>query len=75
MRYNFACALSSDMKDKDIEGALDLLGPYLAWVTRTELDWTKADPDMDPLREDPRFQAMIAAAEARLAAAESQAAT
>jgi adenylate cyclase len=69
MRYNFACALSVHLKD--IDGALDLLGPQLAQVTRSDLEWTKADPDMDPLREDPRFAAMIAAAEARLAAEEA----
>ncbi|HEY1415142.1 MAG TPA: TIR domain-containing protein [Caulobacteraceae bacterium] len=69
MRYNFACDLATHLGD--IEGALGLMGPYLAQVTRSELDWTKADPDMNALREDPRFQAMIAAAEARLAAAES----
>jgi hypothetical protein len=34
-----------------------------------DLDWAKADPDMAPLHEDPRFQAVIAEAEARLAAA------
>ncbi|HEY2482731.1 MAG TPA: tetratricopeptide repeat protein, partial [Caulobacteraceae bacterium] len=71
MRYNFACALGVHLKD--IDGALDLLGPYLAQVTRYDLDWTKTDPDMDPLRDDPRFQAMIAAAEARLAAEEAAA--
>jgi adenylate cyclase len=68
-RYNFACALGSQLND--VEGALDILGPYLALAARYDLDWTKADPDMDALREDPRFQAMIAAAEARVAASES----
>jgi hypothetical protein len=38
-----------------------------------DLDWAKADPDMAPLHEDPRFQAVIAEAEARLAAAEATA--
>jgi adenylate cyclase len=71
MRYNFACSLSAQLKD--IDGALGLLGPHLAQVTRSDLEWTKADPDMDPLRKDPRFQAMIAAAEARLAAEEAAA--
>ncbi len=33
------------------------------------LNHAKADPDLDPLRDDPRFQAMVAAAEARLATA------
>ncbi|HEY1415421.1 MAG TPA: TIR domain-containing protein [Caulobacteraceae bacterium] len=71
MRNNFACALSAHLKD--IDGALHLLGPYLAQVTRSDLEWTKTDPDMDPLREDPRFKAMLAAAEARLAAVEEAA--
>jgi adenylate cyclase len=66
MRYNFACTLSVHLKD--IDGALDLLGPYLAQVTRSFLDWAKADPDMDSVRDEPRFQAMIAEAEARLTA-------
>jgi adenylate cyclase len=73
MRYNFACALSTYLKD--IDGALELLGPHLAQVTRADLEWTKTDPDMDTLRQDPRFQAMIAAAEARVAAAEAATAT
>ncbi|HEY1879754.1 MAG TPA: TIR domain-containing protein [Caulobacteraceae bacterium] len=67
MRYNFACDLGTHLGD--IDGALGLMGPYLAQVTRSELAWTKADPDMDALREDSRFRAMIAQAEARLAAA------
>jgi adenylate cyclase len=66
MRYNFACDLGAHLGD--IDGALDLLGPYLAQVTPSELAWATADPDMDALREDPRFAAMIAQAEARLAA-------
>jgi adenylate cyclase len=66
LRYNSACSLCVHLKDTD--GALDLLDPYLAWTTRVDLDWAKVDPDMAPLHENPRFQAMIAAAEARLAA-------
>jgi adenylate cyclase len=73
MRYNFACTLCAHLGD--IDGALELLGPYLTQVPRSELAWVKVDPDMDALREDPRFRAMIAAAEARLAAAEAAATT
>ncbi|HEY2481796.1 MAG TPA: TIR domain-containing protein [Caulobacteraceae bacterium] len=69
MRYNFACATCTHLKD--IDGAFGLLGPHLAQVTRSELEWTYTDPDLDPLRKDPRFQAMIAQAEARLAAEET----
>ena len=67
MRYNFACDLGAHLRDTD--GALGLLGSHLAQVTPSELAWAKVDPDMDAVRDDPRFQAMIAAAEARLAAA------
>jgi adenylate cyclase len=66
-RYNFACALTTRLHDPD--AALELLGPVFETLAIGFLNHTKADPDLDPLREDPRFQAMIAAAETRLAAA------
>ena len=66
MRYNFACALCVYLKDK--EAALDMLGPVFETITDTFLPYVKADPDLDLLRDDPRYQAMQAAAEARLAA-------
>ncbi|MEJ0026841.1 MAG: adenylate/guanylate cyclase domain-containing protein [Rhizomicrobium sp.] len=66
MRYNFACDMAAQMGDKD--RALELLGPVLATMSIDFLNHAKADPDFDSLRDDPRFQAMIAAAEARLAA-------
>jgi adenylate cyclase len=67
LRYNFACALCSHLKDT--EAALDMLGPVFETITDTFLPYAKADPDFDLLRDDPRYQAMVAAAEARLAAA------
>ena len=66
MRYNFACGLASDRKGP--EAALELLGPVLAKISMSLLNHAKVDPDLDPLRNDPRFQAMMATAEARLAA-------
>jgi adenylate cyclase len=66
-RYNFACALVTYLKDFD--AALELLGPVFETLATGFLNHAKADPDLDPLRGDPRFKAMVAAAETRLAAA------
>jgi adenylate cyclase len=65
MRYNFACALTIL---RDTEAAIDLLGPVYEAAYIDRLNHAKIDPDLDPLRDDPRFKAMVAAAEARLAA-------
>jgi adenylate cyclase len=66
-RYNFACALTTHLKKSD--AALELLGPVFETLAIGFLNHAKADPDLDPLRGNPRFKAMVAAAEARLAAA------
>jgi adenylate cyclase len=70
MRYNFACSLATSLGDP--EAALDMLGPVLTRGTVEHLTSAKADPDFTSLRGDPRFQAMIAAAEARLAAVDGE---
>ena len=69
MRYNFACCLALNMKDKD--AAIDMLRPVLARSAAGQVRHTKIDPDLDALRDDPRFQAMIAEAEARVEAEKS----
>ena len=66
MRYNLVCALSIDLHDPT--GAIELMTPYLATASESELDHTAADPDLDPLRGDARYQALVAAARARLGA-------
>ncbi|HEU4810405.1 MAG TPA: TIR domain-containing protein [Sphingomicrobium sp.] len=67
MRYNLACSLANYLKDGD--AAIELLGPYFERVSVSELKHCGADPDMDPVRDDPRFKAMADAARARLAGA------
>ena len=67
MRYNFACTLAAPLGDA--EAALGMLGPVLERDTGRRVRGAATDPDFAGLRGDPRFQAMLAAAEARLAAA------
>jgi adenylate cyclase len=65
MRYNFACALGNHLNDKD--AALEMLGPALEKMGTGFINHAKVDPDFDCIRDDPRFKAMIAAAETRVA--------
>jgi len=64
MRYNFACALSAFLGDK--EGALRHLERSLATAGAFHLNLIEADPDLDPLRDDLRFNAVLAPVRKRL---------
>jgi adenylate cyclase len=66
MRYNLGCDFVITLHDVDT--ALELLAPVFERMGRERLEWAKNDPDFDPIRDDPRFKAMIGSAEARLAA-------
>ncbi|MGH6993729.1 MAG: TPR end-of-group domain-containing protein, partial [Caulobacteraceae bacterium] len=66
MRYNLACSLSVDFQD--VDAAIEMLRPVFAKISVNLLGTAKSDSDLDLLRKDPRFQAMVADAEARLAA-------
>ena len=65
MRYNMACDLV--VTSGDLDGALELLGPVFRKTGREHLEWLKSDPDLDRIRQDPRFVAMLGEAEMRLA--------
>ena len=65
MRYNFGCGFTAL---GEFDAALDLLGPVFERDAAETVNWAKVDPDLDALRELPRFQSMMAQADARLAA-------
>jgi adenylate cyclase len=64
MRYNSACALANNLNDKD--AALEVLGPAFEKMGTGLVNHAKIDPDLDCIRDDPRFKEMLAAAEARV---------
>jgi adenylate cyclase len=68
MRYNFACLLSVHLRE--YEAALDMLAPVFDRVSARFVEYAKADPELEALRIHPRFQAMLASAEARFSSSE-----
>jgi adenylate cyclase len=69
MRYNLACALAMDIKDND--RALEVIAPYFErTVSPTQVKHADVDPDLDPIRYDPRYQTMVLSAKQRLGISE-----
>ena len=57
MRYNFACIEAS--RFKDAEAALDLLEPLMPKFNASAVKAVVADPDLDALRDLPRFKRLV----------------
>jgi len=65
MRYNLACTMLRQLGDAD--SALDALRPFFERMNSTTLiRHLEVDPDLDAIRGDPRFKAMLAEAKERL---------
>jgi adenylate cyclase len=68
LHVNFACAM---VRLRDFDTAIELLEAIIDRSSEGALVWLETDNDLDPIRIDPRFQAMIARTRARLGAARS----
>ena len=65
MRYNLACTLATDLRDSD--RAIEVVAPYFERTLSTaQIKHADVDPDIDPIRGDPRVLEMVAAAKKRL---------
>ena len=65
MRYNLACTFARDLDNHD--KALDLLEPFFERVnSNSHMRHIEVDPDVDPIRESPRFKKIFGAAKQRL---------
>jgi adenylate cyclase len=70
MRYNIACTLVVDFRDN--EEAIETLKPFFERINSAV--WMRhvdADPDLEAIREDPRFKEMLASAKQRLGMTEA----
>jgi len=64
MRYNFVCTLAKYLGDKD--AALKMLQLAFELAGSGLINHAKVDPDLESIRDDPRFKEMLAAAERRV---------
>ena len=64
MRYNFACVLAGHLLDTD--SALNMLEPMMTAATEYQVRIAQTDPDLDAIRETPRFRQMVDRARKRL---------
>ena len=64
LHYNLACAMSS-LGEVDL--TLETLASVASKLSPGMLSWLEADTDFDPVREEPRFKAMMNQVKARFA--------
>ncbi len=70
VRYNLACSLALELGDP--EAAIDAIKPFFEKIeSKTIMRHLEVDPDLDPIRDDPRFQSMLAATKDRLGLADA----
>jgi len=71
MRYNLACALATDLRDPD--RAIEVLESYFSTALGvTHIRHAEIDPDLNSMRNDPRFKEMLSSAKRRLGMATTE---
>jgi adenylate cyclase len=63
LHYNLACAMA---RLGDADAAVDLIEPWIDQVSHGWLIWMQSDNSLDPIREHPRFVALMARGARRL---------
>ena len=63
LHYNLACAMA---RLRDADTAVELIEPWIDQVSRGWLLWMQSDNSLDPIREHPRFVALMARGARRL---------
>ncbi len=66
-RYNFACVLANELRDYD--AAIDLIETAFQQMGGDLIEYAEADPDLDSIRDNPRFRKALADARHRRDAA------
>jgi adenylate cyclase len=56
LHYNLACAMA---RLRDADAAVDLIEPWIDQVSHGWLLWMRSDNSLDPIREHPRFAALM----------------
>jgi adenylate cyclase len=67
LHYNLACAMASL---REVDMTLETLAEVATKLSPGMLSWLESDTDFDPIRDEPRFKAMIDEVRARLAKAQ-----
>jgi adenylate cyclase len=65
MRYNLGCLYSAQLNDAD--GAVQVLAPFFERIqSHSHVSHADVDPDLNAIRNEPRFKDMVGQAKARL---------
>ena len=64
MRWNLVCGLTRYLNDND--AALELLSSFIDRLPPPLVKYLRLDTDLDPMRDDPRFEELVARVEARI---------